>query len=414
MKRTCVILTIGVAAGFAGVWAVVAAEKEAAKPVAAVPDAKAKAKAPATSKAVAMDAAHRAKAEKLIAGGVKWLLTQKEAGGGWSLGGGAARPAVTAMVIKTLLQHPDYGAKHAVVKKAFDVLLSYKQKDGGIYDPKQGQQNYTTALAVMAMTVAKDPKHTAALRNAVKYLKGLQIVPGSTSPDGGKIDKNHSALGGVSYGKHGRPDLSNVGMWAQALRDAGVKPDDPIWEHTVTFVTRTQNLSETNPMAWAKGAPGGGFIYAPGIRGSPNEGQSMALKGPGGRGLRSYGTMTYVGFKSMLYAGVDRKDVRVRAAFRWIQKHWTLETNPNMPKVRSKQGLFYYYHVFAKALRAWGKPEITTPDGKKHKWRHELIDQLAKIAKADGRWQGDTRWYEDMPVLATCYGVLALQESLKS
>ena len=405
MKRTCVILTIIVAAGFAGVWSVVAAEKEAAKPVAMVPDAKA---APATPKVVAIDAPHRAKAEKLIAGGVKWLLTQKEAGGGWSLGGGAARPAVTAMVIKTLLQHPDYGAKHPVVKKAFDVLLSYKQKDGGIYDPKQGQQNYTTALAVMALTVAKDPKHTAALRNAVKYLKGLQIVPGSTSPDGGKIDKKHSTLGGVSYGKHGRPDLSNVGMWAQALHDAGVKSDDPIWEHTVTFVTRTQNLSETNTMAWAKKGPNdGGFIYAPSIRGNPNQPQSMAS------GLRSYGTMTYVGFKSMLYAGVDRKDVRVRAAFRWIQKHWTLETNPNMPKVRSKQGLFYYYHVFAKALRAWGEPVITAK-GKKHKWRHELIDQLARIAKLDGHWQGDTRWYEDMPVLATCYSVLALQESLKS
>jgi len=407
MKRTCVILTIVVAAGFAGVWSLLAAEKEAAEPVAMVPEAKAKA-TPAKVKAVAMDAPHRAKAEKLIAGGVKWLLTQKEAGGGWSLGGGAARPAVTAMVIKALLQHPDYGAKHAVVKKAFDVLLSYKQEDGGIYDPKQGQQNYTTALAVMALTVAKDPTRTAALRNAVKYLKGLQIVPGSTSPDGGKIDKNHSALGGVSYGKHGRPDLSNVGMWAQALHDAGVKSDDPIWRHTLTFVTRTQNLSETNTMAWAKKGPNdGGFIYAPGIRENPNQPQSKAS------GLRSYGTMTYVGFKSMLYAGVDRKDVRVRAAFRWIQKHWTLETNPNMPKVRSKQGLFYYYHVFAKALRAWGEPEITAR-GKKHKWRHELIDQLAKIAKPDGRWQGDTRWYEDMPVLATCYSVLALQESLKS
>lgn len=410
MKRTCAIWMMLLTAACLSGWALRAGGQEAAKPADKGPEKKAK--PPAAG--VAIDAAHRAKAEKLIAGGVKWLLSKREADGGWSLGKGTAKPAITAMVLKALVQHPDYGKKHPVVKKAFKVLLSYKQKDGGIYDPVQGWQNYTTAVAVMAMVAAKDRQLTKHLRDAVKYLKGLQIVPGSKSPDGAKIDQKHPFVGGVGYGEQGRPDLSSVGMWAQAMHDGGVKPGDPAWKLTLLFVTRTQNLSETNPIAWAKqGANDGGFIYAPATPGNLNMGESKAGLGPGGRGLRSYGTMTYVGFKSMLYAGVDRKDPRVRAAFNWIRKHWRLDSNPNMPAIRSKQGLFYYYHVFAKALRAWGEPVIVDlKKGNKHNWRHELIDQLAKLAKKDGHWQGTSRWYEDLPVLATCYSILALQEAM--
>jgi hypothetical protein len=36
----------------------------------------------------------------------------------------------------------------------------------------------------------------------------------------------------------------------------------------------------------------------------------------------------------------------VRAALDWIRRHWTLDHNPNMPDARSKEGLFYFYHVF--------------------------------------------------------------------
>ena len=56
--------------------------------------------------------------------------------------------------------------------------------------------------------------------------------------------------------------------------------------------------------------------------------------------------MTYAGFKSLLYAGMDADDVRVRAAFDWIRRHWTFDENPGM----KQDGLFYYYHAMARAL----------------------------------------------------------------
>ncbi len=382
----------------------------------AVPQAQpAAATAPTAPAGATMDDAHRAQAQKLASQGVQWLLAHRDEDGGWSIGDQQGfKAAVTAMALKALLQDPQYGPGHEAVKKGFDVLLRYRQDNGGIYDPREGQENYTTAVAVMALAASGDPQHKPALDAAVKYLKGIQIVPGAESPDGDAIDAEHPMMGGVSYGKHGRPDLSNLGMWMQALEDAGVPNDDPAIQKALTFVTRTQNLSETNPQPWAKDAVNdGGFIYAPAIQGDLAMGESKAGEVPGGRGLRSYGSMTYVGFKSLLYAGVERQDPRVQGAFKWIRRYWRLDSNPNMPDLQSLQGLYYYYHTFAKALRAWGEPVITDLKGEGHNWREELIAHLATLQKPGGYWENaEPRWFEGSK-LATIYTVLALQETMK-
>ena len=244
------------------------------------------------------------------------------------------------------------------------------------------------------------------------YLRGLQIVPGSKSPDGELIGQTDPRVGGVSYGaKHVRPDMSNLGFWMEACHQAGISGDDPHMKRAMLFVSRCQNRSESNPQPWARlGADDGGFVYAPAIRGKLNVGESKA--GSQGRGLRSYGSMTYTGFKSLLYADVDHEDPRVRAAFLWIRKHWRLDSNPNMPSINSQEGLYYYYYVFAKAMGAWGRDVIVDLQGDRHNWRHELIDALAERVHSDGSWRGDNRWYEKFPILATSYSVLALQEAL--
>ena len=81
----------------------------------------------------------------------------------------------------------------------------------------------------------------------------------------------------------------------------------------------------------------GGFYYT-----IAAGGQSQAGNTPDG-GLRSYGSMTYAGLKSMIYAGVSQDDPRVKAAYKWIQDHYTLDEIPGM----GEQVLFYYYHTFA-------------------------------------------------------------------
>jgi len=339
----------------------------------------------------AIDAKYTEKAQELINGGIEFLLSQRNINGGWWIGEpkagkGAFEPAITALVLKGLVQHPGYTVENPVVKRGFEVLLSYQQSDGGIYDPHQGRGNYCTSIAVTGLVAGHDPKFKPNIQKAVKYLRRLQIKPGSVSPEGMEITKDNPYVGGVSYGKqHARPDLNNVGWWVEAMHSAGVKSDDPAMQNALGFVSRCQNRSESNDLAWAKdGSNDGGFIYAPAKR-DITVGESKGGTGPGGRGLRSYGSISYQGFKSLLYAGLGKNDPRVKGVYAWIRKHWSLDCNPNIPTKRSQQGMYFYYLVFARTLRAWGVDEIPAiGSDKKYNWREELIDALAKRVHKNG------------------------------
>jgi squalene-hopene/tetraprenyl-beta-curcumene cyclase len=166
------------------------------------------------------------------------------------------------------------------------------------------------------------------------------------------------------------------------------------------FVSRCQNLeSAENTSPFAAKVNDGGFYYTVAAGGSSQAGQT-----PDG-GLRSYGSMTYAGLKSMIYAGVKPDDSRVKAAHEWIEKHYTLDENPGM----GGQGLYYYYHTFAKALATLGGDTILTDDGKEHDWRAELAQKLIDTQQEDGSWVNSTpRWLEGDPNLVTAYAVLSL------
>jgi squalene-hopene/tetraprenyl-beta-curcumene cyclase len=185
-----------------------------------------------------------------------------------------------------------------------------------------------------------------------------------------------------------------------ALHAVGRGEDDPAVKKALEFVSRCQNLeNEYTTTPFAAKVNDGGFFYT-----IAAGGQSMAGETADG-GLRSYGSMTYAGLKSMIYAGVSRDDPRVKAAYEWIQKHYTLEENPGM----GANGLYYYYHTFAKALAAIGDEQIIDGQGKSHDWRAELSQQLIAAQGADGSWVNSTpRWLEGDPNLVTAYSLLAL------
>ena len=366
------------------------------------------------AKADAIDAEHLARVQASINAGLRFLLSKRNADGGWGFRSGVSHPALTAMTLKALLGHPGSTPETPAVAGGLRCLMKFRQADGGFYVPGEGDRNYITSVAVMALVDTGD-EYRQALVGAVKFLRGLQIVPGSAAPDRELVAERHPWLGGFGYGKGGRPDGSSTGMSMEALHQAGFSGNDPAMQLALGYFKRIQNRTEgTEGQAFVvRGADDGGFIYAINKVAGKFVGESKA--GSGRRGLRSYGSMTYTGFKSMLYANVDRRDPRVRAAFEWIREYWRLDSNPNMPHRQSKEGLFYYYHVLAKALRAWGQDVITDKRGVGHNWRAELIDVLAARQAADGSWvNADAeRWYEGNPLLATCYAVTALEETLK-
>lgn len=344
------------------------------------------------------------RAQHLIDRGLDFLKQQQQPDGGWQKPN--EPPGITALVLRAFVLHPRYDARTPLVAKGYEKLFSYQLDTGGIYQDMLA--NYNTAIAVSAIAAADEPAFKERLDRAVAFLKQLQWTPGLKGPKGEAVDENNPWYGGFGYGRHARPDLSNAQFSIAALHDAGLKPDDPAYKAALAFLSRTQNHSETNDQPWA--ADDGGFAYSPANGG---ESEAGTFVGPDGtRRARSYGSMTYAGLKSMIYAGLSREDPRVRAAVDWIRKHWTLDENPAMRELgadKSRQGLYYYYYVFAHALRAYGQPTITDATGTPHDWRLELIDALSALQRPDGAWSGDPRWMESNPVLTTAYAVLALQ-----
>ena len=351
-----------------------------------------------------VDPVVKQRAEEAQKQALTYLESTQNFDGGWN-GFLGSDPAITALVAKCFAQHPDYGTNHPIVKRAFDFILKYVQDDGGIYIPAQGLHNYYTSVIVMSLATSDDPEIKKVVANAQKYLAKIQWDEGE--------EKNPSDpfYGGAGYGRHKRPDLSNTQMMLEALHESGLSPEDPVFKKALVFVSRCQMLEETNDQPFAKGGDGG-FVYSAASGGVSKAG---SIDGPGEtKILRSYGSMTYAGFKSMLYAQVSKDDIRVQRAFQWIRNNYTLTKNANMPADQSKQGLYYYLHTFARALDAWGEDVVVDGASVQHEWRVELCRQLFLLQRSDGSWVNEEdRWFESNPSLVTAYAVLALQTAIR-
>lgn len=343
-------------------------------------------------------------ARELTARGARFLLAAQEKEGGWN---GEMGPGITCLVLKALIEEPSIGPQHEAVRRGMEFVLRAQRDDGGIYGAEGLLKNYESSVALSMFASLERAERTAKSADAARIAKLREFLKKHQwdEDDGKSVDDPW--YGGAGYGHGKRPDLSNTQMMLEALHDSGLPKDDPAYKKAVSFISRCQMLAEHNDQPFARGATDGGFIYSPANAGESKAGEVEAA---GGKALRCYGSMTYAGFKSLLYAGLERSDPRVKAALEWIRRHWTLEFNPNMPEAQSREGLYYYYHVFARAMSAWGEREIEDARGEKHDWRRELVARLAKLQRSDGSWVNadEERWMEGNPSLATAYSMLAL------
>lgn len=328
------------------------------------------------------------KRSKAIQRGVEFLSRVQDEDGAFKRELG---PAVTALATTAMLRSgiPEQDPR---IAKALRYLEEFIQEDGGIYRPEFAYRNYETCVAIMCFVEVEAPRFAKHVERAQEFVKSIQWNPDLSDP----------AYGGAGYGKHKRPDLSNTTFLVEALKASGLDEDDPAMKRALVFISRTQNLeSEHNTTPHSNKVGDGGFYYTPAAGGSSQAGVTE------NQGLRSYGSMTYAGLKSMIFAGVDKNDRRVKAATEWISKNYDLSKNPGMnPKF---DGLFYYYHTFGKALHALGEDHITDAQGIEHDWRAELIDELSKRQKDNGAWVNDSeRWLEGNAELVTAYALLSL------
>lgn len=345
------------------------------------------------------------RSDAAIVKALAFLAATQQPDGGWK-GLPTTDPAFTALAGEAFARHARYGPGHPIVQRALDFVLKHQQEDGGIYPAGgYGLNNYYTSVCLMFLASLNDEALAPPIAKAQGYLKKLQWDEGEDR------EPSDSWYGGAGYGKHKRPDLSNTQYMLEALKQSGLPPTDPVYKKALKFIERCQMLSQTNDQPFARGARNGGFIYT-----AANDGESKAgTEFEAGRQmLRSYGSMTYAGFKSLLYANVDRRDERVQRALAWIRRHYTLDSNPNMPGRQSLEGLYYYFHVFAKAFAAWGEPTLVDADGVTHNWRQELCERLLALQGTDGSWVNPAgRWEEGSPYYVTALAVLTLQTALE-
>ncbi len=341
--------------------------------------------------------------QEVIKKGNKFLLSQQHADGYW---GDPKLPAFTAYALRCLIVDPSYDTKAptpAPVQKGLDWLLSQQKSDGGIYG--KGMATYSTASSIMALWVADPQKYKEQLIKARGFLINQQTDWGVKGENDTEFD------GGIGYGgTYAHSDLSNTHQALEALyhtraiaTDTGDKKVQELdWGAALEFVSRCQNLKATNKIE--NSGDDGSFVYFPG-----NSKAGEAVDSKTGRvALRGYGSMSYAGLLSLVYADLEADDPRVKAVTTWINENYTLKENPGL----GGQGLYYYYHAMAKSLVAANIPELKGKDGLKIDWRSDLSSTIINKQREDGSWINTdaSRWMENDPVLVTSYAIMTLQQ----
>jgi squalene-hopene/tetraprenyl-beta-curcumene cyclase len=314
-----------------------------------------------------------------------------------SFGSHGPSVGMTGLAVVALAETKAGGkAGAAVIEKAVAWMLKFKQPDGGVYIKGQPYNSYETSITVMALAAVDKARYQDVIDGCVNYLKGIQ-------DDGSKKASNK---GGIGYGSKGvNSNVSTTHYALQAFKAAGLKEDDEAWKKAVAFISICQNQAETNKMEYAAVINDGGFIYSPG----ESKAGKKTLRGK--VGWKSYGSMTYAGYLSYVYAKLSPEDQRVKGAEKWISNNYTLAENPAM----GGQGLYYYYHTFALAFDARGKKTFKLADGKEVEWARDLGAKLLSLQDSDGGWiNAKDRWHEGSKIICTGYSLRALGRVIKS
>ncbi|HBE67147.1 MAG TPA: hypothetical protein DDW52_03260 [Planctomycetaceae bacterium] len=332
--------------------------------------------------------------------GLEFLKSSQADDGTFSIQAG---PGITALAITAAIRNGE-ALDSPMVAKGLEALETFVKPDGGIYGSGR-LRNYETCIAILCFVEAnRGGKYNKLLADAKKFVVGNQYGSASDSTTDDVWD------GGMGYGEKGRPDLSNTAFMIEALIALETAPNDPAIQSALEFVSRCQNLSsEHNTTQFASKIGDGSFFYTiPKDDFDPADDPERFS--PDG-GIYGYGTMTYAGYKSMLYAGVSEDDPRVVAANKWISNNYTVDMNPRM----GSAGLYYYYQTFGKALSAAGVEKLTDSNGDDQDWRVDLLKALAKRQNGDGSWSNkNERWFENDKNLCTSFALLAIASSQPS
>jgi len=318
-----------------------------------------------------------------------YLKLQQKPNGFWD-----ANPGVSAVAAAALLRQTgvDQARRLENVGKALDSIAAMAKPDGGIYE--NAIPHYITAVAIMALSAGGRPQDKPLIEKGRAYLadhlwdegEGIAVT-----------DKFYGGIGCGGSNPDRRADIISLEYALRAMKEAELPANDAAWQKAIVFLQRTQNNSEVNRQEWAKND--GGFVYYPGF--------SYSSEGP----TASYGSTTYAGVMSYVWANVKKDDDRVKAVLRWVRDNYTVDENPGM----GQKTVYYYYMVFAKALQAAGEPVIVDAKGRSHNWREDLGRKLLSLQHKEGYWVNseDKAELQDNKVLVTAFTMQAIEAALQ-
>lgn len=325
-----------------------------------------------------------------LAKAAAYLKQQQQPDGRWE-----KHPGVTALVAASLLRQPGVpqAQKLEIAKRALDSLVQLQKPDGGIYE--RDLPDYITSVSVMALVAGGRSEDRRVIERARDFLVKQQLDEGEgVKPD----DKFYGGMGygGTTTRDGGRADMVSLEYGLRAMKEAGLPKDDAAWQKAIKFLQRAQNNSETNDQRWA--GNDGGFVYYPGFSFSPL-GE-----------LHSYGSVSYAGLLSYTYANLTKSDPQVQAVLKWVRDNYTVDENPGL----GQKTVYYYYMVFAKALKAIGDTFITDAQGRQHNWRDDLGKKLISLQHQEGYWVNSVPdEMQDNKVVVTAFTMSAIEAILE-
>lgn len=350
--------------------------------------------------------------QRAIDRGFEYFLAAQNTNGWWQT---ADHPAVTALVLTAFNGDPMdryRGVKTPdALKKGYAFVAGKAKADGSIC--VTNLPSYNTSVSMMALLTANNPRYDDTLRNARKFLVGIQRDFGAL----GQLDTPYD--GGFGYGlpSDKNSDMSNTILALEALHyskrlvtdNPGAAGKDLNWAAAIHFLESCQNLPGVNKQDWASDDPKqkGGFIYNTGRSNAGSETNAAT----GRVTWRSYGSISYAGMLAYIYADVRPDDPRVKAVSEWLDQNYTLEENPGMKDA----GLYYYYHTLSKTLSLAGRLDPKTVGPRQANWREDLALKMMQLQQKDGSWANtNARWWEKEQPLATAYALLTLENIWRS
>ncbi|MBN4071897.1 PDZ domain-containing protein [bacterium AH-315-F18] len=361
---------------------------------------------------VLKDRVHRA-----LTHGAAYLLKARLKDGHWPnfrAGQKGGHAASTALAFATLADLPAAVRKvhENELKDTADLLIGLMDKRGAIVPQVEDVTkyiNYATALTLIGLKRSGLKGYEDTRKRLADFLRKRQLH------DGFKVHPVNHRFGGWDHYDDNHPntmrtDSSITAFVLEALGDTRSPENSLAFKRARRFLSRCQNLPEHPDEEKPDPNMDGGFIFTPL---QSKAGYTPARGDEKNLALRSYGSTTVDGLRSLLNIGLAPEAPAVQAALGWLANNARVDYNPGFPAnapIPFERGLhFYYQHGLARAL--WGlerRGHRPTAD-RLQDWPDRLGKWLVNSQEKAGFWKNESDLMnEDDPVLATCFSLRAL------